>query len=34
MRSVHLRVFVALISLLALACSDEAPRSAAEIEAA
>ncbi len=34
MRSVHFRVFFTLISLLGLACSGEAPRSAAEIEAA
>lgn len=34
MRSEHFRVFFALISLLGLACSDEAPRSTAEIEAA
>ena len=34
MRSVHLRGFVTLICLLGLACSEEAPRSAAEIEAA
>ena len=34
MKSVHPRVFFALIPLLALACSGDAPRSAADIEAA
>ena len=34
MKFLHLRVFVTLVPVLALACSGEAPRSAAEIEAA
>ena len=34
MTALHSRVFLALLLLLALACSGEAPRSAADIEAA